>query len=155
MNKPIDTIKLIGEITVELIDKKTKKVVLRKKFKNALIDSGAFYIMTLIDSGGDALSGHPAWKVVNLFDSNKAFIKSITGSWGTKTDTGSEYKNTLEAEDTSSDEYTVEYLELDEAECTDYVSCGRLAQHITPVQKTADKILKVTWTVRVPYYARP
>jgi len=96
----------------------------------------------------DTSQSTKATTTVELYDEAGGLIKSLTGTWGTATDTGSSWKKTLTAEDTSSDEYSVKEIRLK----TDDGTMTYL-KHVedTAVSKPADQKLTITWDVEVPY----
>ena len=96
----------------------------------------------------DTSQSTKATTTVELYDETGGLIKSLTGTWGTATDTGSSWKKTLTAEDTSSDEYSVKEIRLK----TDDGTMTYL-KHVedTAVSKPADQKLTITWDVEVPY----
>lgn len=87
-------------------------------------------------------------KTVDLYDDAGNYIKSLTGTWSTPADTGSSWKKTLTAEDTSSDEYSVKEIRLKTDDGT-YVYLKHVES--SPVSKPADQPLTITWEVEVPY----
>jgi len=85
---------------------------------------------------------------IDLYDDAGNYIKSLTGTWGTPTDTGSSWKKTITAEDTSSDEYSVKEIRL-KTDDGAYVYLKHVESD--PVSKPTDRKLTITWDVEVPY----
>ena len=141
------SLKLKNVVTVKLIDKESGKVLREYKRENDVLDVGAVCLLTFI-SGGTA-NGN--WNTVNLFTSAGAYIKSITGSFGSIGD-GVGYKYVvLTATDNSSDEYTFRILGLYHT-----TSNSRYTQNLYNVQgsditKGSTQILQVTWEIRIAY----
>jgi len=141
-------------VTIELIDRKTGKVVERKVSKNATGPAGAFALVYLINGQPADMNVMKNWKYFYLFDSGKNKIKYIEGSWSLAEDIGGYIRAILTAQDSSSDEYTTNYQGLYWRNDATLLSQMGLYQ-TQSITKTADKILKVTWEVRIPYTATP
>jgi hypothetical protein len=148
--KKAHSIKVDNTVTLELIDRKTGKVVERKVSKNTIAPAGAFAIIYLINGQTTDANTIKNWKYFYLFDSGKNLIKYIEGSWSLAEDIGGYIRAILTAQDASSDEYTTNYQGLYWRNDATLLSQMGLYQ-TQSITKTADKILKATWEVRAPY----
>jgi hypothetical protein len=152
--RKVHGIKVENIVTLELIDKATGKVVERKRARNSLGPAGSDALIKVINGEMTDANLIKNWKYLYLFRSDKTLIKVLEGSWSSAIDVNGARSSTLTAQDSSSDEYTVAYEGL----CW-FTGATQLwamgvwqSQSIT---KTADKILKCTWEIRVPYTATP
>ena len=137
-------------VTIELIDRKTGKVVERKVSKNATGIPGAFALIYLINGQPDDMNTMKNWKYFYLFTSTKALIKYIEGTWSVAEDVGGAVRAVFTANDASTDVYDSAYQGLYWRTDANSPSQMGLFQTQT-ISKTADKILGVTWEVRVSY----
>ena len=141
-------------LTIEVIDKKTGKVVSKEVTEKSLGDGGSTILINFIAGKYPDADLFKDWKYVYLFDVNKTLIKYLTGSWGI-VGSGANYNYcVLTATDDSPDAYTVVYEGLYHR--TDGMVLGQMSiwQQQTKT-KGADQILRVTWEVRVPYTPYP
>ena len=147
-----DGLKLRGELFIELRDKRTGALKKRIHEKNAVLVIGASKALDVFTVGGT----YNKDQYVYLYDSNKALIKSLTGTWGTKTDTGSSVYNELTAQDTSNDSYTVAYLGLSDQD-TDpgYENNNFAYKPSEAITKGASDTLTVRWRITVSYSSPP
>jgi hypothetical protein len=152
--RKVHGIKVENIVTMELIDRETGKVVERKVSKNALSPAGSDALLKIINGEMTDANTVKNWKYLYLFRSDKTLIKTIEGSWSSVIDVDGARSATLTAQDSSSDEYTVAYEGLYwQTGATQLWAMGVWqSQSIT---KTADKILRCTWEVRIPYTATP
>ncbi len=147
-----DGLKLRGELFIELRDKRTGALKKRIHEKNAVLVIGASKALDVFTVGGT----YNKDQYVYLYDSNKALIKSLTGTWGTKTDTGSSVYNELEAKDESNDSYTVAYLGLSDQD-TDpgYENNNFAYKPSEAITKGASDTLTIRWRITVSYSSPP
>ncbi|MEM1542901.1 MAG: hypothetical protein QXV82_09760 [Ignisphaera sp.] len=148
------TIKTEDLLTIEVIDKKTGKVISKETTRKSLGDGGSNILINFIAGKLTDADLFKDWKYVYLFDGSKNLIKYLTGAWGT-VGSGANYNYcVLTATDDSSDAYTVVYEGLYHR--TDGTVLGQMNvwQQQTKT-KGADQILRVTWEVRVPYTPYP
>jgi len=142
---------LLKDIGIKLIDKKTGKVISKKTISNVLTGLGSIDLLLAIR--GEAT--YPAWNRLNIYDTAKNFIKSVTGTLSTPTSGAGYYYIQLVAQDSSNDTYTARYFGLHYNEVTSYIQnnfCGDYGQAIT---KPSDQILKGTWEIRIAFGTPP
>jgi hypothetical protein len=137
-------------VTIELIDRRTGKVIERKVSKNATGPAGAFALIYLINGQPADMNVMKNWKYFYLFTSGKALIKFLEGSWSVAEDVGGAVRAVFTANDSSTDAYDSAYQGLYWRNDANSPSQMGLFQTQT-ISKTADKILGVTWEVRVSY----
>jgi hypothetical protein len=144
-----------NKVKIEVIDKATGKVKQVVETENVTLNPGAQFVIACLD-GTLGVAPSPC-QVVNLFDSTKTYIKSLTGSFGTKTDTGSAWQNTVTASDTSTDAYSVQYLTLSPSTVTAYPGTASYFANAqsTAISKGASDTLRISWTVSVSYSSAP
>jgi hypothetical protein len=149
-----EKVKVKDRVTIELIDKKSGKVVLKKTLENVISRYGAQRVMYQYDGQGTIPSGPPVNKV-NLYytgASNEPAVLSLTGSYGSRQDTGNSFQNTLTATDSSSATYSFRYLGLDtSSDVPGWMNNDHKYDYGSVVTKGSDQTLRVTWTVVVPY----
>jgi len=145
------SVKVKDVLTIELIDKKTGKVVERKTMSNVLTGLGSIDLLLAIR--GEA--GYGAWNKLNIYDTAKNFIKSVTGTLSTPTSGAGYYYVQLVAQDTSTDSYTARYFGLHYNVVNQYVQNNFCADYGSPVTKGSDQTLKATWELRVAYSSPP
>jgi len=149
-----ENIAVRDRLTIEIIDKKTGKVVSKDETEKSLGDGGSNILINFIAGKYPDADLFKDWKYVYLFDSGRNKIKYLTGTWGT-VGSGANYNYcVLTATDDSSDAYTTVYQGLYHR--TDATVLGQMSiwQQQTKT-KGADQILRVTWEVRVPYSPYP
>jgi len=146
-----DNMSVKGKVVVEIIDKKTGKVVDRSEYTNAFVGAGASYVRSMIDIG--AISH--AHTSINIYNTSRQLIKTLTGEWGTPIDTGSARQNTITATDSSTDTYTFQYEGLSYDVQTLYESNSFCNKESTAKTKGSDQSVKITWTISVAYSATP
>lgn len=140
-------LKLKNIVTVKLIDKETGKVLREYRSENDVLDVGATCLLNFIR--GATANGN--WNTVNLFTSAGAYIKSITGSFGSISD-GAGYKYVvLTATDSSTDEYTFRILGLYHAVSNDRYTQNLYNVQASDITKGSTQILQVTWEIRIAY----
>jgi len=155
MSNMKDTLVFKNIVTIEIIDKKTGKVKKKVVTDNVVCTYAAQRALTSIDNPS-ALGSAVVVATINLFDSTKTKIKSLTGTWGTKTDTGTAWQNTLTATDSSTDVYTVQYLELDVGDLPSYTTTPYFANaQPTAISKGSTDTLRISWTVSISYSSAP
>jgi len=146
-----------NKVIIEVIDKETGKVKQKVELKNAILKNAATDIIGLF-TGSVSYTG-PLEKYVYLWNTTTSKIKELPIGWNTSyVDTGTAIQNTGTATDSSSDSYTVNYVELRFASggttygdlTTDFAS--KLS---SPVTKASADVLKVTWVISVPYSSPP
>jgi len=147
-----DGLKLRGELFIEVRDKRTGALKKRIHEKNAVLVIGASKALDVFTVGGT----YNKDQYVYLYDSGKTLIKQLTGSWGTKTDTGSSVYNELTAQDTSNDSYTVAYLGLSDQD-TDpgYENNDFAYKPSEAITKGASDTLTIRWRITVSYSSPP
>jgi hypothetical protein len=154
-NKPkAENINVKDRLTIEIIDKKTGKVVSRETSERSLGDSGSTILINFIAGKFSDANQYKDWKYVYLFDSAKNIIKHLTGTWGA-VGIGANYNYcVLTVTDDSSDAYSTAFQGLYYR--TDAEVLGQMCiwqqQYKT---KGSDQILRITWEVRVPYVSVP
>jgi hypothetical protein len=149
-----EVINVKDRLTIEIIDKKTGKVISKETSERSLGDAGSNILINFIAGKYSDADLFKDWKYVYLFDSNKNIIKYLTGTWGT-VGAGANYNYcVLTSTDDSSDAYTTAYQGLYHR--TDGSVLGQMSiwQQQTKT-KASDQILRVTWEVRVPYTPYP
>jgi len=141
-------------LTIEIIDKKTGKVVSKETTERSLGDGGSTILINFIAGKYPDADLFKGWKYLYLFDSGKNIIKYLEGTWGT-VGSGANYNYcVLTATDDSSDSYTTAYQGLYHR--TDATVLGQMSiWQQQSKTKGADQILRVTWEVRVPYTPTP
>ena len=137
-------------VTIELIDRKTGKVVERKVSKNATGPAGAFALIYLVNGQPADMNVMKNWKYFYLFTSGKSLIKFLEGSWSVAEDVGGAVRAVFTANDSSTDTYDSAYQGLYWRNDATSPSQMGLFQTQT-ISKTSDKILGITWEVRVSY----
>jgi hypothetical protein len=154
-NKPkAENINIKDRLTIEIIDKKTGKVVSRETTERSLGDGGSNILINFIAGKYPDADQFKDWKYVYLFDSGKNLIKYLTGTWGT-VGSGANYNYcVLTAIDDSSDAYTTVYQGLSQFIVEPRLGVMSIWQQQTKT-KGSDQILRVTWEVRVPYTPYP
>jgi hypothetical protein len=148
------TVKVEDILTIEIIDRKTGKVVSKSQSKKSLMDGGSVILISFIADKLTDADLFKNWRYVYLFDSSKNIIKYLSGTWGSL-GSGANYNYCiLTATDDSSDAYTTAYQGMYHR--TDASVIGQMS--IVQAQsktKGADQILRVTWEVRVPFSPLP
>ena len=159
MNKDIkgkgDVLIFKNKVKIEVIDKATGKVKQVVETENVTLNPGAQFVIACLDG---TLGVAPApCQVVNLFDSTKTYIKSLTGAFGTKTDTGSAWQNTVTATDSSTDTYSIQYLTLSPSTVTAYPGTASYFANAqpSPISKGSTDTLRISWTVSISYSSAP
>jgi len=150
MRKIKDEVKIENIVTIEVVDRKTGKVVMRKQGKNVILWSGATELL-------EAVIGSPvgAWSHLNIFNPDKIYIKSVTGSFGDILGGLGYYYVQFTAQDSSTDSYTTRYFGLASVNQADWVRQNVAYDYGSSVTKGADQTLKVTWEIRVPFSTPP
>lgn len=144
-----ETLKVENHVLVEVIDKKTGKVVKSVESKNTTGSAGADHLIKYIRGYFTTLPD--PWRIIYLFASDRSKIKELVGTWGTEEDTGTVIQNTITALDTSTDVYTVDWLGLQNTSGLTLLTSMLLWQDISPTTKGADQNFRVRWTVRCGY----
>ena len=90
----------------------------------------------------------PGVNKVDLLDAEGYPVKTLTGSWQDRVDTGSSIKRTFIAEDTSTDTYTFRKAMLKSADDTYALLLHEEAEDKT---KPSDQKVVVKWEVEIPY----
>jgi hypothetical protein len=150
---PEDKLKFKNIVTIEIIDRETGKVKKKIVTENVVLDACAYFVVGCFD--GSQTTAPTPIQYVNLFDPNKTYIKSLTGSWGSRTSTGSAWQNTFTATDSGTDAYNVQYLSLSIASMNTWGGGYFANAQASAVSKGSADILKVTWTVAVSYSSAP
>jgi len=140
-----------GKVTIELIDKKTGKVVERKTGHNVLLGLGSQALLKAIKGTVD----YTAWNTLNIFDTAKNFIKSITGNLGSISLGTGYYYVKLSATDDSTDSYTTRYFGLHYSSVNAYVNNLLAYDYGSNISKASDQTLKATWEIRIAYSSAP
>jgi len=147
-----DKFSLKGELTIELRDRKTGKLKKIIHEKNAVLTAGAGKALGSFDAGGTISPD----TYVNLYDSSKALIKRLSGSWGGRTDTGNSLYNELTVTDDSNDSYTVAYLGLwDTDNDPGYENNHFAYKPSEAITKGASDTLTIRWRITVSYSSAP
>jgi len=145
-------------LEVMVIDKATGKVKQHVKVKNAVIRGFINYWWGYMFAPENTAtySDFVGFQYMNLFNTAKGYIKSLSGSWGTQADTGSAFQNTLTTTDTSTDAYTVAYVGASRGSNNTY-GTGQffIAQLPSPISKGSGDSLVFKWTFSMPYSAPP
>jgi len=149
---PSDKFKLEGVLRIQLKNRKTGKIEYDSgEIKNALTLYGAMRLMNCYDGVG-AVSGTVTR--LNLYytggDSEDP-VKSLTGSYGSRTATGTYLSNTLTVQDTSTDTYTFRYMGIHTSSVTGWLNNLNKYDYGSNVTKGADQTLTVTWEIRISY----
>jgi hypothetical protein len=165
VKKSSDTITFENYLTIEVIDRNTGKVKQRVVVKNVVLQPFARRIAEEFFKGpGDARWNYFGIDKINLFTPTKSYIKSLSGSWGSLTDTGSAMRNVFSAGDSSTDAYTVQYLILSFGDQNTY---GAIYDSYTPIvshfavalpsaiTKGSTDTLSFSWTCQVKYGVLP
>ena len=148
----VESIGLKGELFIEVRDKKTGKLKKRIHERNAVLVLGAAKALDVFTVGGT----YSKDQYVYLYDSSKTLIKQLTGTWGTKTDTGTSQYNELEAKDESNDSYTVAYLGLtEESSDPGYENNHFAYKPSEAITKGASDTLTIRWRITVSYSSAP
>jgi len=140
-----------GKVTIELIDKKTGKVVERKTGHNVLLGLGSQALLKAIMGTVD----YTAWNKLNIFDTAKNYIKSITGTLGSISLGTGYYYVQLAAQDNSDDTYTTRYFGLHYNAVNVYANNLLAYNYGSNVTKNSTQNLNVTWEIRISYYSPP
>lgn len=144
-----DKIRLLGKVKIEIIDKKTGKVVDKVTSKNKLTLSGASLLIAFIEAGCEG--AFPGWTYIGLYSAPTTKIKDMIGEWGT-TEWNGYIRNTITATDTSSDTYTVNHVGLYHASNPPNVESNYLRHDLpSPKTKGSDQTLRVSWQVNIAY----
>ena len=147
-------------LEIMVIDKATGKVKQYVKVKNALMQGFASFwaskIFIATANTGNVAAFNIGFNVFNLFTSTKSYIKSLTGSWGSQTDTGSVVQNVLTVTDSSTDTYTVAYVGATQSSNNAYgATQWFVVQLPSPVSKGSTDVITYRWTFQIPYQAPP
>lgn len=135
-------------VKIQLIDKKTGKVVKESEGRNALANYGALELITFFDTGVN----RSAVTYLGIYDNAPSRIKYLTGSWGTRESGASFYRNIFTAVDSSNDSYTAYHFSLNNV-----IPPSDLNQNVvkytppSPYVKGSDNILRVFWTIQWSY----
>jgi hypothetical protein len=146
-----DNVLIKGKVVVEIIDKKTGKVVHHSEHENAFVATGAQYLMQCL-LGTATLQ---AYNTVNLYTTTGSLIKAVAGTYSSITDTGSAKQVTLTALDNSTDTYTVLYEGISYGSQAEYGGNAFCSKESTAKTKGSDQNFKVTWTITIGYSAIP
>lgn len=147
-------LKIENVVTIELIDKATGKVIDRTVAKNAVGETGAGMLITIINGTISEEEPYKDWKYIHLFDSNKSKIKTLTGTWSYATRYSGYFSATLTAQDTSTDSYTTVYQGISPSSIHTSILQMCLWQNITRT-KASNQTLNISWEVRVAFTAYP
>ena len=150
MKRKAETIKVEDKLTLELVDRKTGKVVKRVEKHNAVGEGGAGALLLLISGKAANPVALTNWKYFYLFRPDKSLIKVLEGSFTTPQSLAGYYSTVFTAEDTTTDEYTTEYQGLVQYPDLTLLTQMYLWQRQS-LTKTADYILRVRWEIRIPY----
>jgi len=147
-----DKFNIKGELTIELRDKRTGALKKRIHERNAVLVNAVHRILNLIVQGGT----FDPDQYVYLYDSAKALIKQLTGTWGTRVTEGNTTYNELEVKDTSNDSYTVAYLGLSH-QSTDpgYTNNNFAYKPSQAITKGASDTLTIRWRVSITWSEAP
>jgi hypothetical protein len=148
---PKENIIIKGKVRVEIIDKKTGKVVDASEHENAFVAVGAQYLMQCL-LGTATLH---TYNKVNLYTSTGSLIKGVDGTYSSISDTGSAKQVTLTALDNSTDTYTVLYEGISYQNESEYGANAFCNKESTAKTKGSDQNLKVTWTITIGYSPIP
>jgi len=146
-----DNVLIKGKVVVEIIDKKTGKVVHHSEHENAFVATGAQYLTQCL-LGTATLQ---AYSTVNLYTTTGSLIKALTGTYSSISDTGSAKQVTLTATDGSTDTYTFQYEGISYGSQAEYGGNAFCNKESTAKTKGSDQSVKVTWTISVAYSAIP
>ncbi|MEM2868695.1 MAG: hypothetical protein QXR84_09475 [Candidatus Bathyarchaeia archaeon] len=146
-----DKIKIDNIVTIQLIDKKTGKVVSEKTGRNVVLSRCSADLLSVIRGVWTVV----AWDDVNIFTPTKTFIKTISGSY-TTVQPGTGYNFiTLTAQDTSNDTYTCRYFGLCYESQSDFTLQSFAYDYGSNLNKGSDQTLRVTWEIRIAYSSPP
>lgn len=139
---------LTFNVKIQVIDKKTNKVLKEVNEKNTLAYYGAYDLMAYFDTG----INRGLVQYVGIYDNVPSRIKYLTGTWGTR-ESGTGYvRNTIQASDSSTDSYTAYHFSLNNVIPQDDLNQNVVKYTPTsPVTKGSDQILRVTWTIQWSY----
>jgi len=144
-------VRVEGRVTIEIIDKRTGRIVERKIGSNVLLGLGSQALLKAIKGTVD----YTAWNTLNIFDTAKNFIKSITGKFGSISLVTGYYYVKLSATDDSTDSYTTRYFGLHYSSVNIYGNNLLAYDYGSNVTKGADQNLNVTWEIRIAYSSAP
>jgi hypothetical protein len=167
VKKSSDTITFENYLTIEVIDRNTGKVKQRVVVKNVTLQPLARRMAEEFFKA----QGYPTYNgntyyganYINLFNTAKGYIKSITGLWSGLVDTGSAMRNVMSAGDSSTDSYTVQYLILSYGAQNSYgaiYNIGTVVSYFavalpSAITKGSTDTLSFSWTCQVKYSAPP
>ncbi|MEM3414944.1 MAG: hypothetical protein QXS21_05455 [Thermoproteota archaeon] len=147
-----DILKVKGYVRIQLTDKETGKVVYDSgEIEQVITLYGAMRVMNCYDAVG-TVSGSA--NKVNLYytgGDSETPVKSLTGSWGTRVNTGTALQNTLTAQDTSSDAYSFRYLGLDTTAPLGWLNNLHKHDYGSVVNKGSNQTLTVSWRISIPF----
>jgi len=146
-----DNVSVKGKVVVEIIDKKTGKVVDRSEHSNAFVAVGAQYLMQCL-LGTATLH---TYNKVNLYTDTGSLIKGLDGTYSSITDTGSAKQVTLTATDGSTDTYSFLYEGISYGTESEYGANAFCNKESATKTKGSDQSVKVTWTITIGYSAIP
>jgi len=135
---------MFGTARVTIVDKNTGKVLYDKEVHNIILENGVRNAL-YIDAGK---SYSPITRVI-LYNSSKAYVTSISGSWGTPYTDSNSIACNFTATDNSTNEYTFRYMELDKsyAQQPVYGSGYFNNDRGSDVPKGASQTLIITWKI--------
>ena len=140
-----------GKVRVEIIDKKTGKVVDVSEHENAFVAVGAQYLMQCL-LGTATLH---TYNTVNLYTDTGSLIKGLYGTYSTIIDTGSAKQVVLTATDGSTDSYSFLYEGISYGTEAEYGANAFCNKESIVKTKASDQSLKVTWTITIGYSIIP
>jgi hypothetical protein len=155
-DKMKDKIMFDNVFEVIVIDKNTGKVKQHVKVKNATLQGLAGFVANFLFQPESAGAQYPGFQYLNIFTSAKSYVKSLSGTWGTQIDTGSDKRNSITWTDSSSDTYTVAYTTASRGSNNSYGASAFFASALpSPVTKGTTDAITYRWTITVPYQAPP
>jgi len=145
-----------NKIVLEVIDKRTGEVKQRIEEKNAILSLASAELVDYMTTT-NVYTSVPRCDTVGLWNTTSSKIKDLPMSWNsTHTDTGTAIQNVGTATDSSSDTYTVNYLQLTKGSVSTWGSGAYFGQKLSSsITKGSTDVLKVTWTISVPYSSPP
>ncbi|MBS7613616.1 hypothetical protein KEJ48_05170 [Candidatus Bathyarchaeota archaeon] len=151
---PKEAVRVKDKVTIELIEKNTGKVILKKTLHNVITRYGAERQMYQYDALGTVPSAPPVRRV-NLYytgGSTEPPVVSLQGDWGSRVDTGTALQNTLTAVDSTNATYSFRYMGLDvSADVGGWINNYHKYDYGSVVTKGSDQTLRITWTISIPY----
>lgn len=147
-----DVLNVKGFIRIVLTDRFTGEILYDSgEIEQVITLYGAMRLMNCYDAVG-SVSGSA--NKVNLYytgGDSEIPVKTLTGSWGTRQNTGTALQNTLTAQDTSSDAYSFRYLGLDTTAPLCWLNNLHKHDYGSVVNKGSNQTLTVSWRISIPF----